>query len=147
MVPSYEPPLWRGPFTNEELHALHAEAFATRIYDESEWDWRRLVERWSLGWVVARRSGGELAGFANVSWDGFTHAYLQDVMVAAADRHHGIGRDVVAAATEGARQSGCEWLHVDFEPPLAPFYLEACGFTATGAGLLALAAPPIANGR
>lgn len=29
--------LWRGAFSNGEIHALHAEAFQTRLYDESEW--------------------------------------------------------------------------------------------------------------
>ena len=32
----------------------------------------------------------------------------------------------------------CEWLHVDFEEDLRPFYFAACGFTPTDAGLLAL---------
>ena len=35
--------LWRGAFTNEEVNALHAEAFETRLYDESEWDWVELT--------------------------------------------------------------------------------------------------------
>jgi hypothetical protein len=34
--------------------------------------------------------------------------------------------------------AGCEWLHVDFEEHLRGFYLESCGFTPTGAGLIAL---------
>ena len=29
---------WRGAFTNREIHALHAEAFETRLSDESDWD-------------------------------------------------------------------------------------------------------------
>ena len=44
---------WRGGFSNQEMNALHAEAFDTRLYDESEWNWREQVERHSLGWVVA----------------------------------------------------------------------------------------------
>jgi hypothetical protein len=34
--------------------------------------------------------------------------------------------------------SGCEWLHVDFGDQNRRFYLEACGFTATSAGLIQL---------
>ena len=45
---------WRAPFTNGEIHALHAAAFETRLFDESEWDWVEQTKRFSLGWVVAR---------------------------------------------------------------------------------------------
>ena len=38
-----------------------------------------------------------------------------------------------------AKAAGCEWLHVDFEPDLAPFYFDACGFRPTPAGLIHLA--------
>src|SRR5437899_10152390 len=39
---------WRGAFTNAEVNALHAEAFETRVFDESEWNWAELVHRHSL---------------------------------------------------------------------------------------------------
>src|ERR1035438_10396613 len=65
MPVSYE---WRGAFTNHEVNALHAEAFDTRLFDESEWNWVELVHQHSLGWVVAR-DGSELVGFVNVLWD------------------------------------------------------------------------------
>jgi GNAT superfamily N-acetyltransferase len=128
---------WRGEFTSEEANRLHAEAFGTRVYTAAEWDWRALVARHSLGWVTAR-DGDRLVGFANVLWDGLVHAWVQDVMVAADARHAGIGRRVVASARDGARAAGCEWLHVDFDDDLAPFYLEACGFRPARAGLMAL---------
>ena len=32
--------------------------------------------------------------------------------------------------------AGCAWLFVNLEPKLAPFYLEACGFRSTPAGLV-----------
>ena len=128
---------WRGTFTNDEVNRLHAEAFETRVYDESEWNWRSLTDAHSLGWVVARRDG-ELVGFVNVVSDGLVHAWLQDTMVAASARGGGIGRQVVAVAVEGARAAGCELLHVDFDEPLRPFYLEACGFRPSLAGLLDL---------
>ena len=73
---------WRGAFTNAEVNALHAEAFETPVFDESEGDWTGLVHRHSLGWVVARDGAdlADLAGFVNVLWDGLVHAWLQDVM-------------------------------------------------------------------
>src|SRR5581483_9980546 len=129
---------WRGAFTNGEVNALHAEAFGTRVYSDDEWNWQALVERHSLGWVVARDDGGALVGFVNVVWDGLVHAWLQDTMVAAGAGRRGIGTQLVAVARDGARDAGCEYLHVDFDPHLAAFYLDACGFTPTSAGLLRL---------
>lgn len=131
---------WRGPFGNDETNLLHAQAFGTKLYDAGEWDWETLVARHSLGWVTAR-SGTELVGFVNVPWDGSVHAWIQDVMVAADHRHAGVGRALVDAAADGARDAGCEWLHVDFEGHLEPFYFDACGFTPTAAGLRRLRPP------
>jgi len=128
---------WRGLFTNQEVNALHAEAFSTRLYSEAEWNWVELVRQHSLGWVVARQ-GEQLVGFVNVAWDGLVHAWLQDTMVAAAARGQGIGTRLVAHARDGAKAAGCEYLHVDFDDDLRPFYLDACGFAPVSAGLLSL---------
>jgi len=128
---------WRGSFGNDEVNRLHAEAFETRVFDEAEWNWRDLVERHSLGWVVARH-GTTLVGFVNVLWDGLVHAWIQDTMVAKAARHQGVGVGLIALARDHARQAGCEWLHVDFDDDLRPFYVDACGFTPASAGLIAL---------
>jgi len=132
---------WRGAFTNQEVNALHAEAFSTAVFDESEWNWVELVHRCSLGWVIAREDAG-LVGFVNVLWDGLVHAWLQDTMVAAQARGRGIGTQLVARARDGASAAGCEYLHVDFEDHLRPFYFGACGFTPTNAGLLSLGPIP-----
>ena len=128
---------WRGTFGNDEINALHAEAFETRVFDASEWDWEQQVAHHSLGWVVARE-GDVLVGFVNVLWDGLVHAWVQDTMVAVAARGRGVGRRLVAAATDRARDAGCEWLHVDFDDDLRDFYFGACGFRPTNAGLIAL---------
>ncbi|HEU0195122.1 MAG TPA: GNAT family N-acetyltransferase [Gaiellales bacterium] len=131
--PAYE---WRGSFTNAELNALHAEGFAHDLLDD---DWRGQVERHSLGWVCARDpKGGRLVGFVNVAWDGGSHAFVLDTLVSAEVRRRGIGRRLVAIAADAARAAGCEWLHVDFERHLRPFYLGACGFVPTDAGLVDL---------
>jgi predicted N-acetyltransferase YhbS len=53
-------------------------------------------------------------------------------------QRRGIGTELVRHATEHAKEAGCEWLHVDFRPDLEPFYLEACGFDATPAGVVHL---------
>jgi GNAT superfamily N-acetyltransferase len=122
---------WRGELTSDEVEALHVEAFGV---PGPRPDWRAIVEQHSLGWVTAR-DGEELVGFANVLSDGGIHAWLQDVMVAERARGQGLGQSLVDAAGRGAADAGAEWLHVDFEPALEPFYLQACGFTPTSAGL------------
>jgi GNAT superfamily N-acetyltransferase len=128
---------WRGDVTSAELNALHAEALDTRVYDDTEWDWLTQLHGHSLGWVVARLDG-RLVGFVNVPWDGLVHAWIQDTMVASDARDHGIGTELVATAVREARAAGCEWLHVDFDGRLDAFYIEACGFTPTHAGLIEL---------
>lgn len=134
MAITYE---WRGKVASGELNALHAEAFETRLFDEDAWNWEELLRRWSLGWVVAR-DGDALVGFVNVLWDGLVHAWIQDTMVAVRGRGHGIGRRLVEVAADGAREAGCEWLHVDFDDDLRPFYFDACGFRPTNGGLIEL---------
>jgi GNAT superfamily N-acetyltransferase len=139
---------WRGEFGNAELNELHAEAFGTRVFSETEWNWRDQVERHSLGWVVARDAGGALVGFVNVPWDGLVHAWLQDTIVAERSRHQGIATRLVAVARDEAAGAGCEWLHVDFDEELRAFYIDTCGFTPAAAGVMELTRtipPSIAN--
>ncbi|MBK5565197.1 GNAT family N-acetyltransferase [Ensifer sp. SSB1] len=126
--------LWRGDFTNAELNALHAECFEHAVLDD---DWRKQVSNFSLGWVCLRLQEN-LAGFVNVAWDGGVHAFLLDTMVSAPWRRRGYARRLVEEAVANARHSGCEWLHVDFEPHLRDFYFEACKFVPTVAGLIRL---------
>ncbi len=128
---------WRTPFTNREIHALHAAAFETRLFDESEWDWIRQTDRHSLGWVVAR-DGDRFIGFVNVLWDGLVHAFIEDVIVDAAYRHRGVGGSLVHGARDGARSAGCDYLHVGFDEDLRSFYIDACGFQPTVGGLMEL---------
>jgi GNAT superfamily N-acetyltransferase len=125
---------WRGSFTNAELAPLHAEGFGHAVSDA---DWVGQVERHSLGWVTAR-DRDRLVGFVNVAWDGGVHAFLLDTLVARTDRGRGIGTRLVAVAVEHAREAGCEWLHVDWDADLRRFYVDACGFVPTEAGLIAL---------
>jgi GNAT superfamily N-acetyltransferase len=129
---------WQGDFTSAEVNALHAAAFDTRVFTDEEWDWHALVHRHSLGWATAR-DGERLVGFVNVPWDGFVHAWIQDTMVAADAGRQGVATRLVAIAKDAARQAGCEWLHVDFDDHLRSFYIDACGFTPTNAGLIHLA--------
>lgn len=125
---------WQGAFESAEVEALHGEGFGHPI---EAYDWRGQVESHSLGWVTARRAD-QLVGWVNVAWDGGSHAFVLDTLVAASTRRQGIAIRLVAVATDGAAAAGCEWLHVDFEPELAPFYFGACGFRSTPAGVISL---------
>jgi GNAT superfamily N-acetyltransferase len=131
MTITYE---WRGDFDNAAVNALHAEAFD---HAQISIDWHTRVHRHSLGWVSARKDG-RLVGFVNVVWDGGVHAFILDTMVAQDLRKTGVGTELVTTAARGARSANCEWLHVDFEEHLRPFYFDACGFKATDAGLISL---------
>jgi GNAT superfamily N-acetyltransferase len=117
------------------VNALHAEAFGHRVLDD---DWLGQVEGHSLGWVCARR-GERFVGFVNVAWDGGVHAFILDTIVAADAQREGIGKALVTTAVSESKRWGCEWLHVDFEDHLRPFYFDACGFESTTAGLIRLA--------
>jgi ribosomal protein S18 acetylase RimI-like enzyme len=126
---------WRDDFDNAELNTLHAEAFDHPLLDD---DWRGQVQTHSLGWVCARAED-DLVGFVNVAWDGGVHAFLLDTMVSENVGRQGVGTRLVEVAVAEARASACEWLHVDFDEHLRPFYFESCGFTSTNAGLIKLA--------
>jgi ribosomal protein S18 acetylase RimI-like enzyme len=126
---------WRGEASDAELVGL-VEAHG----GHSEAGWWDQIRPFSLGWVTARLAAGELIGFVNVAWDGGDHAFLIDTKVASAYQRRGIATKLVAEATRQARAAGCEWLHVDFEEYLAPFYFGACGFRTTEAGLINLRA-------
>ncbi len=131
MVIDYQ---WRGEVDDDHLNALHAEGFGGPAVGAG---WRARLERHSLGWVCARE-GDMLVGFVNLAWDGGAHAFVLDTVVAPDRRSRGVGAELVARAAEGARAAGCHWLHVDFEEHLRSFYFEACGFSTTAAGLIAL---------
>jgi GNAT superfamily N-acetyltransferase len=129
---------WRGAFTSAEANALHAEGFGHRVLGDDEWPWWEQVNRHSLGWVCARDHSGALVGFVNVAWDGCVHAFVLDTMVTARVGRQGVGTRLVEVAVVGARDAGCEWLHVDFDPHLLGFYVDSCGFRPTDAGLIQL---------
>lgn len=131
MTTAYE---GRGDFDNAAVNALQAEAFG-RVQAPVDW-WAR-VHRHSLGWVCAREDA-RLVGFVNVAWDGGVHSFVLHTRVAQDVRRSGVGNQLVTTAAQGARAANCEWLHVDFEGPLRPFYFDACGFRPTDAGLIAL---------
>ena len=124
---------WRGPLTDAEMVDL------VRSHNgRPEAGWWDQIRPFSLGWVTARLAAGELIGFVNVAWDGGDHAFLIDTKVRGDYQRRGIATELVRRAAVAVSAAGCEWLHVDFEDRLAPFYFDACGFRPTAAGLIHL---------
>ena len=124
------------PVDDAALSALHHKAFSPGRpdTDAAARPWASRLERHSLTWVGAF-SAGRLIGFVHVVWDGGTHAFILDTAVHPDFQRLGIGRDLVRTVTTEAFKAGCDWVHVDYEPRLAGFYENACGFRPTPAGL------------
>lgn len=100
---------WRGDVDNVEMNRLHADAFETRVFDGTEWNWKEQL----------RRPPG-----SRTRWWPPTHA----TRGSATDSWRSRSRK---------RAARCEWLH-DSDEPLRALYLDACGFSPTNAGLIAL---------
>ena len=128
-----------APIASGDLNALRAAAW-DRAGDQ---DWGPILDR-SLGRVCAT-DGDRLVGFVNVAWDGGVHAFLLDTTVHPDHQRRGIGRALVREAAAMARVRGAEWLHVDYEDDLGPFY-RSCGFRPSAAGLLDLTVGGPADG-
>jgi GNAT superfamily N-acetyltransferase len=119
------------PLDNEQLNALFAAAWA-----EHTWrDFAPVLSR-SLAWICAYDAGA-LVGFVNLAWDGGVHAFLLDTTVHPSWQRRGIGLRLVGLAAQEALRGGAQWLHVDYEPHLEPFY-QACGFQHSRAGVMRL---------
>lgn len=121
----------RPPVTNEALNAL----FAASWPNHTDRDLTHPLS-YSLTYICAYHAG-QLVGFANVAWDGDQHAFLLNPTVHPDLRHQSIGSELIRRAANEARDRGVEWLHVDYEPALEPFY-QHCGFRHTAAGLMRL---------
>lgn len=125
---------WRSAVSDAELVDL-----TDSHGGQAQVGWWDRVRPHSLGWVTARtEADGALVGFVNVAWDGADHAFLIDTKTRPTHQRRGLGVAVVRRAIAEAQAAGCEWLFVDFEPALEPFYIEACGFRTTAAGLVHL---------
>lgn len=120
------------PLDNRQLNEL----FAASWNEHEERDFQPVLER-SLG-VVGAFEADRLVGFVNVAWDGGRHAFVLDTTVHQNFQRRGIGTRLVNEAAGIARRAGAIWLHVDFEPQLSQFYVEACGFAGTSAGVMRL---------
>ena len=118
--------------TNAELDQLYAVSWPNH---QPPYDFRPELER-ALAYACAYH-GGELIGFVRLAWDGSIHTFLLEPTMRPDFRRRGIGRTLVERVVAVARERGMEWVHVDYDPELRPFY-EACGFEPTDAGLIHL---------
>ena len=120
------------PVTDAQLNQLFAAAWT----GHTSGAYQQVLAR-SLAYCAAF-DGNALVGYVNVAWDGGVHAFLLDPTVHPMRRRQGLGLALVRAAVEASTERGATWLHVDYEPSLAPFY-TAAGFRQTEAGLIRLA--------
>jgi ribosomal protein S18 acetylase RimI-like enzyme len=126
----------KPPLTNAELNQLFSTGWPSWQTAPDTSDWQPVLAH-SLVYIGAFAED-ELVGFVHVAWDGRDHAFLLDPRVRPEYRGRGIGRELVQLSAQAAAEAGCEWLHVDYDASLAPFYEDACGFEPTRAGLIGL---------
>ena len=119
------------PLTDAALNDLFARAWPDHVAGT----YQDVLAR-SLGYITAFIDD-QLIGYVNLATDGGEHAFLLDPTIDHAHRRRGIGLELVRRAAELARERGCKWLHVDYEPALAPFY-RAAGFRESSAGVMRL---------
>jgi ribosomal protein S18 acetylase RimI-like enzyme len=116
------------------LSNLHDSAFGS---SGTVSPWADRLSRFSVSWVGAF-DGDRLVGFVHAVLDGGRHAFFLDTAVHSEYRRCGVGEALVGRLVSDVRDAGCEWLHVDYEPHLRPFYEESCRFRRTHAGLMRL---------
>ena len=120
----------------EVVTALPTEA-VVELYQEGGWwkevpSWRAAIPgmvRGSFCFMVARADDGRILGMARAISDGFSDAYVQDVVVRKSERGRGIGRELVRRVTAFCVDKGISWIGLVAEPGSGAFY-EAIGYRA-----------------
>ena len=67
-------------------------------------------------------SGDDLVGFGRAVADGWSDAYIQDVVVDPEFRKHGIGSGIIRHLEQELRRSGIDWIGLVGEPGTENFY-------------------------
>jgi ribosomal protein S18 acetylase RimI-like enzyme len=107
------------------------------LYQEGGWwredaSWRSAIPgmvKGSFCFMVARDREGRALGMARAISDGFSDAYVQDVVVRRSARGQGIGRELVRRVTGYCVDKGISWIGLVAEPGSQAFY-EALGYRA-----------------
>jgi len=124
---------WREAVADDELISLVESHGGT-----SSAGWCSRVSASSLGWVSARNQDGLLVGLStSLVTEGVTGSWWTP-RPAASHQHRGIGRELLWQAAENAKAPAASGFTSIFEPHLARFYADACGFQRTDAGLIHL---------
>ena len=102
------------------------------LYKSAGW-WREVPEareiipsmiRGSFCFMVARTSEGHIVGMARAISDGFSDAYIQDVVVLTSHRGTGIGRELIQRLTQYCVNKKIAWIGLVAEPGTQEFYKE-----------------------
>ena len=80
--------------------------------------------RGSFRFMVARLQEGRIVGMARVISDGYSDAYIQDVVVLPSYRRQGIGRELIRRLTEYCVTRKIGWIGLVAEPGTREFYEE-----------------------
>jgi ribosomal protein S18 acetylase RimI-like enzyme len=83
--------------------------------------------RGSLCFMVARSLSGRIIGMARVISDGYSDAYIQDVVVLESHRGQGIGKELVRRLTQFCESRKIAWIGLVAEPGTQGLY-EALGY-------------------
>jgi ribosomal protein S18 acetylase RimI-like enzyme len=76
----------------------------------------------SLCFMVARSLDGRIVGMARVISDGYSDAYIQDVVVLKSHRAIGIGRELIRRLTQFCIARKISWIGLIAEPGTQEFY-------------------------
>jgi ribosomal protein S18 acetylase RimI-like enzyme len=120
--------------TYESVRSAPLEEIVT-LYKSAGW-WRESPEgrsvippmiRGSLCFMLARSSNGKIVGMGRVISDGYSDAYIQDVVVLKEYRGQGIGRELILRLTEFCKNRKIGWIGLVAEPGTRGFY-ETLGY-------------------
>ena len=78
----------------------------------------------SFCFMVARSLEGRIVGMARVISDGYSDAYIQDVVVHKSLRGQGIGRELIRRLTQFCVARKIAWIGLIAEPGTQEFYEE-----------------------
>ena len=105
------------------------------LYQSADW-WQESSEaravipsmiHGSLCFMVARSLDGKIVGMGRVISDGYSDAYIQDVVVLKSYRGKGIGQELVRKLTQFCRERKIAWIGLVAEPGTQEMY-EGLGF-------------------
>ena len=119
--------------SSDDLNELFDAAWQNHKYEKNV---VARLQKHSLSYICAF-DGKTVVGFVNLAWDGGVYGFILDTSVPYDYQRQGIGVQLVQEAAKVAKAYNLEWLHVDYEERLEPFY-AACGFVETKAGLIKL---------